>query len=237
MARGIYKIINAVNNKFYVGSAVNFEKRKTRHIWRLRRGDHVNKHLQSAWNKYGESSFVFVLIQEVPESEDLLAAENVWLHEHVGKPYCYNKAVDAIAPTRGFYGEKNPMWGKTFTHTEDAKLRIGAASKARVQSEAEKSKRRNTMKGHAVSTETRLKLSKALSGEGNYWHGKNRPDHGAKVSKSIIVTTPNGKELEYASILELRTETGMTPTTVNRALKSGKAFTKGKYIGCSIRYK
>lgn len=237
MARGIYKIINAVNNKFYVGSAVNFEKRKTRHIWRLRRGDHVNKHLQSAWNKYGESSFVFVLIQEVPESEDLLAAENVWLHEHVGKPYCYNKAVDATAPATGMFGEKNSMWGKTFVHTEDAKLRISAASKARVQSEAEKAKRRNTMKGHAVSTETRLKLSKALSGEGNYWHGKNRPDHGAKVSKSIIVTTPNGKELEYASILELRTETGMTPTTVNRALKSGKAFTKGKHIGCSIRYK
>jgi group I intron endonuclease len=136
MARGIYKIINVINNKFYVGSAVNFEKRKARHLWRLRRGDHVNKKLQAAWAKYGEAAFVFAMIQEVPETEDLLAAENVWLFEHVGKDYCYNIATDATAPQTGMYGEKNAMWGKTFTHSEDAKRRIGAASKVRVQSEA-----------------------------------------------------------------------------------------------------
>jgi group I intron endonuclease len=76
MTRCIYKIINVINNKFYVGSAVDFEKRKARHLWRLRRGDHANKHLQAAWQKYGEKAFVFAVIQTVAEHEDLLAMED-----------------------------------------------------------------------------------------------------------------------------------------------------------------
>jgi len=236
MARVIYKIINVVNNKFYVGSAVNFEKRKARHLWRLRRGDHVNKHLQSAFNKYGEAAFVFVVVENVPDTEDLLQAENVWLRQHVGNAYCYNKATDATAPGTGLHGEKNSMWGKTFSHTKEAKQKIGVASKARVQSDEEKAKRRATMKGHTLSTETRMKISATLTGEGNYWYGKKRPDHGAKVSKAVIITNPQGLRACYGSVSDLRAATGMKPPTVNRALKSGKPITRGKFTGFSIVY-
>jgi len=236
MTKCIYKIINVINNKFYVGSAVNFEKRKARHLWRLRRGDHANKYLQAAWAKYGEQAFVFAVVQEVADSEDLLTAENVWLYEHVGKEYCYNIATDATAPTRGWSAEKNPMWGKTFSHTEDAKARIGAASKTRVQSEKEKAKRRQTMRGHSVSTSTRAKISATLSGEGNFWYGKKRPDHGAKVSKAVVVTDPSGNSKEYASISVLREEMKLKPPTVNRALKSGQPLVRGPYKGWSFKY-
>lgn len=236
MARCIYKIINAINNKFYVGSAVNFDKRKKRHIWRLRRGDHINKRLQAAWNKYGEPAFVFVVVEEVADDADLLAAENVWLHEHVGRDYCYNIATDATAPTRGWVKNKNPMWGKTFTHTPEAKAKIGAASKAQVQSEETKAKRRQTMKGHAVPTETRLKISASLTGEGNYWYGKTRPEHGAKVSRAVIATPPDGQPKTYASISDLRAELGLNPPTVNRALKSGAPLTRGPFAGYTFQY-
>jgi group I intron endonuclease len=236
MTRCIYKIINAVNNNFYVGSAVNFEKRKARHLWRLRRGDHANKYLQAAWGKYGEQAFVFAVVQEVPEFEDILAVENVWLHEHVGKDYCYNIATDATAPQTGMSGEKNAMWGRTFTHTEDAKARIGAASKIRVQSEEEKAKRRQSLKGRVVSISTRTKISATLSGEGNYWYGKKRPDHGIKVSKAVVATDPNGRSTEYASISVLREEMKLKPPTVNRALKSGKPLVRGPYKGWAFKY-
>jgi group I intron endonuclease len=236
MTRCIYKIINAVNNNFYVGSAVNFEKRKARHLWRLRRGDHANKYLQAAWGKYGEQAFVFAVVQEVPEFEDILAVENVWLHEHVGKDYCYNIATDATAPQTGMSGEKNAMWGRTFTHTEDAKARIGAASKIRVQSEEEKAKRRQSLKGRVVSISTRTKISATLSGEKNYWYGKKRPDHGIKVSKAVVATDPNGRSTEYASISVLREEMKLKPPTVNRALKSGKPLVRGPYKGWAFKY-
>jgi len=236
MAQGIYKIINVVNNKFYVGSAVDFTARKRRHWWALRSQRHANKHLQAAWNKYGEESFKFLIVEELPEGADILAAEDVWLKEHVGKDYCYNLGTEAVAFTRGWYGEKNSMWGKTFSHTQEAKDRISIASKTRVQSEEEKAKRRQSMKGHHVATSTRAKISATLSGEGNFWYGKKRPDHGAKVSKAVVATDPSGKTTEYASIAELREGMKLNPPTVNRALKSGKPLVRGPYRGWIFKY-
>lgn len=236
MTRGIYKIINVVNNKFYVGSAVDFTARKRRHWWALRSQRHPNKHLQSAWNKYGEESFKFLIAEELGEKDDLLAAENVWLKEHVGKDYCYNLGTDAIAFQLGMSGEKNAMWGKTFSHTPEAKARISAAAKSRVQSEEEKTKRRKSMKGHHVSTATRAKISATLSGEGNYWYGKKRPDHGAKVSRPIIVTNFDGQASEYPSITAVREAFNLKPPTINRALKSGLPLTRGPFKGWSFKY-
>lgn len=236
MARGIYKIINVINNKFYVGSAVDFTARKRRHWWALRSQRHANKHLQAAWDKYGEGAFRFVIVEELPEDADVLATENVWLKAHVGKEYCYNLGTDATAPTRGWLADKNPMWGKTFVHTPEAKARISVASKARVQSEEEKAKRRQTMKGHHVTTSTRAKISATLSGEGNFWYGKTRPDHGAKVSRAVVVTDPTGKTTEYASISVLREAMNLKPPTVNRALKSGKPLVRGPYKGWVFKY-
>lgn len=235
MARGIYKIINVVNNKFYVGSAVDFTVRKRKHWWQLRRGTHGNKHLQAAWIKYGEESFKFLIVEELPDDTDILAAENVWLKEHVGKDYCYNLATDATAPQLGMSGEKNAMWGKTFSHTEEAKAKIAAASAARVQTEEEKAKRRKSMKGHHMSAATKAKISATLSGEGNYWYGKKRPDHGAKVSRAVVVTSPAG-ETVYPSIAALREDLGIKPPTVNRALKSGKPLSRGRYTGWVFAY-
>lgn len=236
MARGIYKIINVINNKFYVGSAEDFTRRKRVHWWMLRRGTHANKHLQSAWAKYKEQAFTFVIVEELNEIADILAAENVWLKEHVGKIYCYNIAMDATSPQTGMYGEKNSMFGKTFTHTEDAKARIGAAAKLRIQTEEEKVKRRKSMQGHIVPASVKEKISAKLSGEGNFWYGKQRPDHAEKVSKAVVATDAAGNITTYSSILALREALNIKPPTANRALKSGKVLTRGPYKNWAFKY-
>lgn len=234
MTRGIYKIINIVNNKFYVGSAVDLKRRKARHFSELRNGKHNNGKLQAAWIKYGEQAFIFVVVEELPLEADLLAAENIWLKEHVGKEYCYNIGVDATAPHLGMSGPLSPTWGHK--HTEDAKARIGAASKARIQTDEEKSKRRATMRGKPQPAAVRAKISATLSGEGNFWYGKKRPDHGAKVSKAVEVTDTSGNATVYASIAALREALKLKPPTVNRALKSGAPLTRGPMKGWSFRY-
>jgi group I intron endonuclease len=233
MAMGIYKIINIKNNKFYVGSAVNFSRRKTRHFSELRTNKHNNKHLQAAWNKYGEVSFIFAIVEVINDKETLLAAENVWLKEHVGKEYCYNLGTDATAPTLGWSGEKSPTWGRKRTPAE-----LKAQNwKGRKHKDEAKQKISNSLKGHLVSTETRLKISATLQGEGNYWYGKQRPDHGEKVSKAIIATDSKGVSTEYPSISALRETLGLKPSTVNRALKSGRPLTRGPFTGWVFKYK
>lgn len=64
---GIYKITNLINNKFYIGSSSNLKKRLYEHQRELNLGVHTNKHLQSAWNKYGEENFKFEVVETIDD--------------------------------------------------------------------------------------------------------------------------------------------------------------------------
>jgi group I intron endonuclease len=61
---GVYYILNLVNYKSYVGSTVcNFNKRWNQHRSQLRQQKHHSQKLQAAWNKYGETNFVFKVLE------------------------------------------------------------------------------------------------------------------------------------------------------------------------------
>ncbi|MGH7974992.1 MAG: GIY-YIG nuclease family protein [bacterium] len=62
---GVYKITHIQSKRMYIGSAVLFFKRWTDHKMRLRRNIHLNKRLQNFWNKYGEKSFKFEIVQVI----------------------------------------------------------------------------------------------------------------------------------------------------------------------------
>lgn len=187
MSQVIYKIINLVNDKFYVGSTTNKKVRFREHRKQLRGNRHHCKHLQASWNKYGEQKFSFVVVEEVPENRNLQEAEDRWLNEHFGKPYCYNSGAAAVAPWRGVFGPDHFNFGKTMAegqkeqisqtlkefyaqdyfnhprvgkqHTEETKAKIG--EKVR-QAAAEG-------RGGAFipSEETRQKMSASLKGNQN----------------------------------------------------------------------
>lgn len=75
---GIYKILNIVNGNFYIGSALNFKKRKSFHLRDLKNDKHHNKHLQNAYNKYGKDNFIFELIS-ICEKENLMKIEQYYI--------------------------------------------------------------------------------------------------------------------------------------------------------------
>lgn len=60
---GIYCIENKINNKTYIGSSKNLYQRLLKHFALLRHNKHENAHLQSAWNKYGEESFEWFILE------------------------------------------------------------------------------------------------------------------------------------------------------------------------------
>ena len=65
---GIYCIENTVNNKRYIGKSINIDDRWRMHIYELNNNSHHNKHLQNAWNKYGEECFNFYILEKCDES-------------------------------------------------------------------------------------------------------------------------------------------------------------------------
>ena len=123
----IYKIRNLVNGNFYVGSTTSRKERWRTHRNKLRGNRHHCKHLQAAWNKYGEERFIFEVVEENILLGDLQAAEDVWLIAHVGETHCYNHGTRSGAPWRGIRKELHPNFGKSMS--SEAKAAISAAVK------------------------------------------------------------------------------------------------------------
>ena len=69
---GIYKIVNKINHKFYIGSTCSLNHRKISHFCELRKNNHANSYLQNAFNKYKENNFEFILIEtfKFPDNYD-----------------------------------------------------------------------------------------------------------------------------------------------------------------------
>lgn len=122
-------------------------------------------------------------------------------------------------------------------HTPEAIAKIAAASRGRPVSEETRAKRSAALKGREISLDQRLRISKTLSGAGNFWYGKERPDSfKEKIRKAVEVTLPSGEVQQHQSIQALREATGLKAPTINRALKSGQALTKGPFKGWVFRY-
>lgn len=60
---GIYMLLNTKNGKKYIGSSINIRKRLWEHRANLRHNHHHNPHLQASWNKYGEESFEYSILE------------------------------------------------------------------------------------------------------------------------------------------------------------------------------
>lgn len=79
---GIYIILNIKSNKYYLGSSKNINNRWKEHKSLLRRNKHSNNYLQNAWNKYKETSFMFLMVEK---TTDLVKRENYYLTTYI--PY------------------------------------------------------------------------------------------------------------------------------------------------------
>lgn len=77
--KGVYKITNTANDKFYIGSSKYLSARKGKHFASLAQGNHGNSKLQAAYNKYGHDQFVFEVIEEVEKEEQLIVREQFYI--------------------------------------------------------------------------------------------------------------------------------------------------------------
>lgn len=75
----IYKISFINSSKIYIGSAIDFKKRKKNHLHELRNNKHPNKILQNHYNKYGEQDLVFDVVECVQDKKLLLSREQFYI--------------------------------------------------------------------------------------------------------------------------------------------------------------
>jgi group I intron endonuclease len=157
----IYRIRNLVDGKAYIGQAVNFEKRKSRHLWELRSNRHKNEHLQRAWLAHGEQNFVFEILESDVPNAMLVEAEQRHIDAHSSSDWAkgYNKAPVAGSNIGLKYSEasrlKMSVAQKGRTLTDEARKRIAATLTGKVQSAETIAKRVAKTKGLKRTEETR----------------------------------------------------------------------------------
>lgn len=97
MKSGIYKIVNNINSKCYIGSSIDIEKRIKNHFRFLKNSNHHNQHLQAAFNKYGEENFTYSII-EFCEKDILFERElhHMLIYKSLESKYGYNIAIPKV---------------------------------------------------------------------------------------------------------------------------------------------
>jgi group I intron endonuclease len=198
---GIYQIKNLLDGKIYIGSSFDTKKRMGVHLSRLRKNKHCNKHLQNAWNKYGEENFEFKILLYC-EPFELLRYEQ-WFIDNLKPEYnilptagsCLGvKQTSEHIEKRTKYIRGNKMsdearhnmslahLGKkqTIEHIE----KVAASHRGKHLSEKTKKKIGDANRGHIMSNEQKEILSKITHDK--YELGLlGTPEINAKISKAL----------------------------------------------------
>jgi len=247
MRNVIYKIRIEGCERFYIGSAVDFKKRRLHHLSELRRSAHNNRHLQRIFEKYGEDSFSFQILEEVSKSEYLLEAEQKWIDKFdfsllinicqkagntLGRKHTESAKQKISENHHDVSGENNPMFGKRGnlspnygkSHSEETKRKISEATKGRESVWKDKK---------------RPEHSELMAGEGNPFYGKNHSDEArAKISSKAKerVMSRGGQKINIDIAREIRArynEGGVTTTALAKEYGLSRTYCgkllKGEY--------
>lgn len=163
----IYKITSISKpERFYIGSAKDWVKRKREHKGDLKRGNHCNTKLQNHVNKYGLDDLTFNLVGLITDLEQLIVREQYYLD--LLKPY-FN-----ICPIAGScLGRKHTQEtidkirksNKGLKRSDETRKNIAAAKTGvpvhvgSKHTEETKAKMRNAKLGTKASEQTRLLMS------------------------------------------------------------------------------
>lgn len=184
--KGIYKITNTANGRYYIGSSVNIHKRWIAHRFKLKKGTHHCKELQSDYNLHGGKSFIFEVIEET----EMLQEKEQLLFNSLPHSVLYNTVYSAYA----LRGEDHPMYGRT--HTEEARKKIKDHRKKQVISHSIETRRKigdsNRGKIHSAESIEKMRASKAKNKKPAWNKGLTIEDE--RVKKYIKKITLNLNE-------------------------------------------
>lgn len=167
--RGIYGILNVVNGKWYIGQSGDMRSRMHRHRYNLRMGAHNNEHLQASFDKHGESSFEYLIIEQLPD-ELMNDRECFWIGYYRSHERTHGYNIE----TGGCFQRRLP---------EETRVKMAEAHKGKILPEETKKRISESKMGHPVTEETRKKLAAAATA---YYAAK----HTTITANSIPQTTP-----------------------------------------------
>lgn len=204
----MYCIHNTVNDKVYVGSSCDMRKRMYVHNYALSKGNHKNKHLQNAWDKYGCDAFECFVLEHC-SNDALLEREQFWMEKFsvLAREHGYNECSVA---------------GNTLghRHSDETKLLLSEIAKGRRASGDTKRKMSlsrtgelNGMFGKHHTEESKEKMrylkdgrlrSEAQKGINNPFYGKKHSEESLRKMRESKIGTKGRAKLCKEQVVEIR---------------------------------
>ena len=249
---GVYLWYNTINEKYYIGSAVNLTRRFSQYYsekYLTNTGLLIHKALLK--NKH-ENFSLYIL--EYSNTDNLIELEQKYLSS-LTPPYNILKIAGSTLgfkhteetlekfslaksgenhPMFGITGKDNPSYGKM--HSEETRVKISEALSGENHP--------NFGKTFTHSVETKAKISKAMSAENHFNFGKSlseetkakmsiaRTGKNNPVSKKVFVypsSSPTILSHEFISYSEAAKHFNCSIVTISKYLKNGKVF-QGEWV-------
>lgn len=223
---GIYKIVNKINMKVYIGQSINIKQRWKDHIRVLNQNKSRCTLLQRAWNKYGEENFSFEILELCTEDMlDEIEIKYINIYDSISNGYnietggnknkCLSDTTKQLLSeahlgkimsnetrqkmSKSRMGVANGMYGKR--HTEESKKKMSKSKKGkkgRPNSDYQRECARIANLGKTLSEETKRKISEANMG--NTPHNKNlHKVYCVELNRVFDNPTVASKELNISS--------------------------------------
>lgn len=145
----IYRIVNSINGKSYIGQTVNPKYRMRRHFWK----NNGCIKLRNAIAKYGKNNFVFSILCWCVSKTEANKVEEQLIN-------VYNTRFDGYNITPGGYGTgsgaDNPFFGRK--HSDELKAKWSAMKKGKIVLEETRKKLAEANRKRTMSEETKNKL-------------------------------------------------------------------------------
>jgi len=188
----IYRIVNIKNNKQYIGSAIDYNRRKRNHLNLLNKNKHHSIKLQNSYNKYGKESFVFEIIEIINNKNSIIESEQMWLSSKLPE---LNMTLIA--------GLNSSMGMKRSIETKE-KIRQSLIGKSTSEKTKEKLRQHNLGKRQSEKTKKKRSLSlyKRIieikkSGEIIEWDSATVASDKLKINRKSIYRCLWGKRKTY----------------------------------------
>jgi len=206
----VYRWVNNINNKTYIGSTANLTKRLYKY-YSAKFLMESKLPIIKALLKYGYSNFSLEVLEYCTQDKDTLIKREQYYLDLL-KPE-YNILTNAYSTLGYKVSEENldKYWrGRIFS--KETKELLSKAATGRILTEEERKKISEARKGIILSKETREKISKSTT---------------ALIGIPIKVKNiKTNEELVYTNLTEAGKALGVSRTAIKKALNRGKPIKK-----------